>query len=55
MQHPSKKQREIQAKILAELPKKERVGTRWLLRFAITAFAYHRQAEAFNLAKVYFE
>lgn len=46
MQHPNKKQREHQAKILAELPKEEREERARLFRFVNASFIYHTKAEA---------
>lgn len=48
MKHPNKKQREHQAKILAELPKEERENTAQLFRFGNAAYIYHTQAKTFN-------
>ena len=46
MNHPNKKQREQQAKILAELPKEEREERAMLFRFVNASFIYHTKAEA---------
>lgn len=45
MEHPNKKQRENQAKLLAQLPEDEREEHARLLRFGNAAYIYHQQAE----------
>lgn len=55
MKHPNKKQRENQAKILAELPKEEREEHARLFRFANAAYTYHTQAKTFNPTQTDFE
>lgn len=46
MQHPNKKQRENQAKILSKLPEEEREERARLFRFVNASFIYHTKAEA---------
>ena len=46
MKHPNKKQRDHQAKILAELPKEEREERARLFRFVNASFIYHTKAVA---------
>ena len=55
MQHPKKKQRDNQAKILAELPKEKREETARLFRFINASYVYHKQADALNSTETDFQ
>tara|TARA_R110002050_G_scaffold14844_1_gene46465 strand:- start:272 stop:652 length:381 start_codon:yes stop_codon:yes gene_type:complete len=55
MEHPNKKQRENQAKLLAQLPEEEREEHARLLRFGNAAYIYHRQAEELEPTEADFE
>lgn len=55
MEHPNKKQREAQAKLLEELPKNEREEHARLFRFGNAAYIYHEQAETFKPTESDFE
>ena len=55
MQHPNKKQRKHQAKVLADLPEEQREEHAQLFRFINAAYIYHTQAKAFNPTKEDFE
>jgi hypothetical protein len=55
MEHPNKKQREAQAKLLKELPKNEREEHARLFRFGNAAYIYHEQAETLNPTETDFQ
>lgn len=55
MQHPNKKQREIQAQFLSELPEEQREEHARLLRFGNDSYIYHKEAKALNPTEIDFE
>lgn len=55
MEHPNKKQRKNQARMLAELPEEERESHAQLIRFVNAAYIYHKQAEELEPTEADFE